>query len=160
MTDEVQRKTELRIKVPQWISDLLKEHCELYGVTAVSTITPLLVEYLRHPSRVRDNCSNCFNIKYSAKSAVSGKPSKKKRGTQISDDFDPPKDIAKKQGLDHETAVSFFMDWALGKGHTQADWIATYRNACRGWIKERLNSKSSQDDITLKEVILPGEEEF
>ena len=64
MTDEIQKKTELRIKVPQWISDLLKEHCDLYGVTAVSTITPLLVEYLRHPSRVRDNCSNCFNIKY------------------------------------------------------------------------------------------------
>ena len=39
MTDEIQKKTELRIKVPQWISDLLKEHCDLYGVTAVSTIT-------------------------------------------------------------------------------------------------------------------------
>ncbi len=79
MTDEIQKKTELRIKVPQWISDLLKEHCDLYGVTAVSTITPLLVEYLRHPSRVRDNCSNCFNINNSEKSAISGKK-KQKRG--------------------------------------------------------------------------------
>ena len=160
MTDQVQRKTELRIKVPQWIGDLLKEHCDLYGVTAVSTITPLLVEYLRHPSRARDNCSNCFNINNTRDATISGKKKTKTRASKIPSNFDPPKDIAKKQGLDHETAVSFFMDWALGKGHTQADWIATYRNACRGWIKERLNSKSSSDDITLKEVILPGEEEF
>ena len=135
---EIQKKTELRIKIPEWIGDLLKEHCELYGVTAVSTITPLLVEYLRHPSRVRDNSTNCINNIYSAKSASSGKPSKKKRGTQIPDDFDPPSDISEKYGLDHEKAGSFFIDWAKGKGHTQVDWVATYRNACRTWIKEKM----------------------
>ena len=99
MTDKLQKKAELRIKIPEWIGDLLKEHCELYGVTAVSTITPLLVEYLRHPSRVRDNSTNCINNIYSEKSASSGKASKKKRGTQILDDFDPPRDIGENMGL-------------------------------------------------------------
>ena len=135
---EIQKKTELRIKIPEWIGDLLKEHCELYGVTAVSTITPLLVEYLRHPSRVRDNSTNCIDNIYSAKSASSGKSSKKKRGTQIPDDFDPPREIAEDHGLDHEKAVSLFTDWAKGKGHTQVNWIATYRNACRTWIKQAI----------------------
>lgn len=161
MTDEIQKKTELRIKVPQWISDLLKEHCDLYGVTAVSTITPLLVEYLRHPSRVRDNCSNCFNIKYSEKSAVSGKKKSKTRASKIPSNFAPPKDIAEKEGLDHEKAVSIFVDWAKGKGHTQADWIATYRNACRRWIKDQM--PQANNDPILKEVTIPeyeDEEEF
>lgn len=161
MTDEIQKKTELRIKVPQWISDLLKEHCDLYGVTAVSTITPLLVEYLRHPSRVRDNCSNCFNIRYSEKSAVSGKKKSKTRASKIPSNFAPPKDIAEKEGLDHEKAVAIFVDWAKGKGHTQADWIATYRNACRRWIKEEM--PQGNNDPILKEVTIPeyeDEEEF
>ena len=43
-------------------------------------------------------------------------------------------------------------DWAKGKGHVQADWIATYRNACRTWIKEKM--PQAQSGHTIKEITL------
>ena len=106
-------------------------------------------------SRVRDNSTNCFNIKYSENSSTKTlQPSepKKKRATQIPDGFDPPKEIAEKHELDHEKAVSYFIDWAKGKGHVQADWTATYRNACRTWIKDKM--PRTQGDQVLREITL------
>ena len=134
-------KVEIRLKVPKWISDALKEYCELYGVSAVSTIVPLLVEYLGHPSRAHHISSRNINIINSTNSTKSGKSNskpRKKKTTPISDNFAPPRSIAEGEGLDHSIAVAMFIDWAKGKGHTQADWNATFRNACRGWIKERM----------------------
>ena len=134
-------KVELRLKIPRWISDALKQYCESFGTNAVSTITPLLVEYLWHPSRAQHILSKNINIIYSDDSTKSGKSNskpRKKKGTTISDNFDPPKSITQEEGLNHELAVELFVDWAKGKGHVQADWNATFRNACRGWIKERL----------------------
>ena len=132
---------ELRLKIPRWISDALKQYCESFGTNAVSTITPLLVEYLWHPSRAQHILSKNINIIYSADSTKSGKSNskpRKKKGTTISDNFDPPKSITQDEGLNHELAVELFVDWAKGKGHVQADWNATFRNACRGWMKERV----------------------
>ena len=134
-------KVEIRLKVPKWISDALKEYCDHFGVTPVSTITPLLVEYLWHPSRAHHISSRNINIINSTNSTKSGKSNskpQKKKTTPISDDFSPPRSIAEGEGLDHSIAVAMFIDWAKGKGHTQADWEAVYRNACRGWIKERM----------------------
>ena len=134
-------KVEIRLKVPKWISDALKEYCDHFGVTPVSTITPLLVEYLWHPSRAQHILSKNINIIYSDDSTKSGKSNskpQKKNTTPISDDFSPPRSIAEGEGLDHSIAVAMFIDWAKGKGHPQADWEAVYRNACRGWIKERM----------------------
>ena len=105
-------KVEIRLKVPKWISDALKEYCDHFGATPVSTITPLLVEYLWHPSRVRVIPPECISNIYSSVSTNRGNSHsnpKKKKGSR-----------------------------AKGKGHTQADWNATFRNACRGWIKERM----------------------
>lgn len=139
--DKRDEKVELRLKIPRWISDALKQYCESFGTNAVSTITPLLVEYLWHPSRAQHILSKNINIIYSDDSTKSGKSNskpRKKKGTTISDNFDPPKSITQEEGLNHELAVELFVDWAKGKGHVQADWNATFRNACRGWIKERL----------------------
>ena len=139
--DKRDEKVELRLKIPRWISDALKQYCESFGTNAVSTITPLLVEYLWHPSRAEHILSKNINIIYSADSTKSGKSNskpRKKKGTTISDNFDPPKSITQDEGLNHELAVQLFVDWAKGKGHVQADWNATFRNACRGWIKERV----------------------
>ena len=139
--DKRDEKVELRLKIPRWISDALKQYCESFGTNAVSTITPLLVEYLWHPSRAQHILSKNINIIYSADSTKSGKSNskpRKKKGTTISDNFDPPKSITQDEGLNHELAVQLFVDWAKGKGHVQADWNATFRNACRGWIKERV----------------------
>jgi hypothetical protein len=134
-------KVEIRLKVPKWISDALKEYCDHFGATPVSTITPLLVEYLWHPSRVRVIPPECISNIYSSVSTNRGNSHsnpKKKKGSRISDNFAPPRSIAEGEGLDHSIAVAMFIDWAKGKGHTQADWNATFRNACRGWIKERM----------------------
>jgi len=134
-------KVEIRLKVPKWISDALKEYCDHFGATPVSTITPLLVEYLWHPSRAHHISSRNINIINSTNSTKSGKSNskpQKKKTTRIPDDFSPPRSIAEGVGLDHSLAVAMFKDWAIGKGHTQADWEAVYRNACRGWIKERM----------------------
>jgi len=153
MSENTHEKVEVRLKFPKWISDALKEYCETFGATPVSTITPLLVEYLWHPSRVRVIPPECNSNIYSAVSTNRGKVSqspKKKKGTRISEDFSPPRSIAESEGLDYDLALSYFMDWAKGKGHTQADWNATFRNACRGWIKERLPKKQKQP----KEIVL------
>lgn len=139
--DKRDEKVELRLKIPRWISDALKQYCESFGTNAVSTITPLLVEYLWNPSRAQHILSKNINNIYSADSTKSGKSNskpRKKKGTTISDNFDPPKSITQEEGLNHELAVQLFVDWAKGKGHVQADWNATFRNACRGWIKERV----------------------
>ena len=99
------------------------------------------MEYLWNPSRAQHILSKNINNIYSADSTKSGKPNskpRKKKGTTISDNFDPPKSITQEEGLNHELAVQLFVDWAKGKGHVQADWNATFRNACRGWIKERV----------------------
>jgi len=139
--DKRDEKVELRLKIPRWISDALKQYCESFGTNAVSTITPLLVEYLWHPSRAEHILSKNINIIYSDDSTKSGKSNskpRKKKGTTISDNFDPPKSITQDEGLNHELAVQLFVDWAKGKGHVQADWNATFRNACRGWMKERV----------------------
>jgi hypothetical protein len=139
--DKRDEKVELRLKIPRWISDALKQYCESFGTNAVSTITPLLVEYLWNPSRAQHILSKNINIIYSDDSTKSGKSNskpRKKKGTTISDNFDPPKSITQEEGLNHELAVQLFVDWAKGKGHVQADWNATFRNACRGWIKERV----------------------
>ncbi len=139
--DKRDEKVELRLKIPRWISDALKQYCESFGTNAVSTITPLLVEYLWNPSRAQHILSKNINNIYSDDSTKSGKSNskpRKKKGTTISDNFDPPKSITQEEGLNHELAVQLFVDWAKGKGHVQADWNATFRNACRGWIKERV----------------------
>jgi len=149
MSENPQEKVEVRLKIPKWISDALKQYCDTFGATPVSTITPLLVEYLWHPSRVRVIPPECNLNIYSAVSTNRG-TSKKKKGTRISEDFSPPRSIAESEGLDYDLALSYFMDWAKGKGHTQADWDATFRNACRGWIKERLPKKQKQP----KEIVL------
>ena len=139
-----EEKAEIRIKVPKWIVQQLKEHCDHFGVNLVSTITPLLVEYLGKASRVRDISFGNINYIYSANSTKSGNKKstpRKKNGSKIPDDFSPPRSIAESEEIDHDLALSYFVDWAKGKGHTQVDWIATYRNACRGWIKERIPKK-------------------
>tara|TARA_A100000172_G_scaffold76672_1_gene60374 strand:+ start:570 stop:1043 length:474 start_codon:yes stop_codon:yes gene_type:complete len=155
MTDKLQKKAELRIKIPQWIKLALDEHCDHFGVTIVSTITPLLVEYLGQATRVRDNSTNCINNIYSKKSGRDVKPSKKKRGSQIADDFSPPRDISEKYGLDHENAVDQFIDWAKSSAHVRVDWIACYRNACRNWIKK----EESQTEQTRKYIDRKFEDE-
>jgi hypothetical protein len=144
---EIQKKTELRIKIPQWISDLLKEHCKLYGVSPVSTIVPLLVEYLRHSSRARDNSTNCINNIYSkniSTKTLELSESEKEKGTQIPDDFDPPREITQELGIDHKSAVALFTAYAKSKSVEYVDWDAAFRSNCYSWIKDKIQKTQKQ----------------
>lgn len=48
------------------------------------------------------------------------------------------KEVAAENGIDYNAALEYFRDWATGANKKYADWNATWRNACRSWLKERL----------------------
>ena len=95
----------------------------------------------RHSSYVRETVD--LNIKekniYTKKetSTPQTKVPPKKRGLHLlPKDFAPPHSIAKEAGIDHQGAVECFADWANSKGTMKTDWVATFRNACRSWLKK------------------------
>ena len=145
MSEKNKDKVEIRLRIPKWHHDVLQEYCELYGTSQSAALCGYITDVcwmflVKSPPRA-DILSKNINNRYSAdcqKKAKSNSKPRKKKTTQISDDFAPPRSIAEGEGLDHSIAVAMFIDWAKGKGHTQADWNATFRNACRGWIKERM----------------------
>lgn len=156
MADKKQKNTELRMRIPDGHREILEEYCTVFGTTPSSTFCGYIVEDLwKALVRTRDTYEKLhFSNIYSRDSTNCGKQSsksKKKKGTQIPDDFDPPRKIAEENELDHEKAVSYFIDWAKGKGHVQASWVSTYRNACRTWIKEKMPQTHGQ---TIKEITL------
>ena len=138
LTPKFMTKTkEIRVKLSDASKRVLDEYCETFGVTQSSAISGLSVEKLAPPlARVRHFLTEMNNIQYSKpcpKTATKRKP----RASQIPDDFDPPKSITEEVGLNHEMALDAFTDWAVARGTTYVDWVAAFRNACRGWIPER-----------------------
>jgi len=168
MTDEIQKKTEvcfdkkktsvtlkgnLLYRFNQWLDDndfvsdegTFKYHEGLkhFIICGLSSYSKCL--HGDTSSRAHDNSTNCSNIKYSENSSTKTlEPSepKKKRNTVLPDDFDPPREITQELGLDHKLAVAIFTDWAKGSNHKRADWIATFRNGCRDWIKNKMPQSS------------------
>ena len=139
--DKRDEKVEIRLRISKWHREILEEYCKIYGSTQSAALCGCITSVLCKSLARMDILSKNINIIYSDDSTKSGKSNskpRKKKGTTISDNFDPPKSITQEEGLNHELAVELFVDWAKGKGHVQADWNATFRNACRGWIKERL----------------------
>jgi len=62
----------------------------------------------------------------------------KKRGKHLlPQDFSPPRSIALEAGIDHEGAMECFADWANSLGKKYVDWTATFRGACRSWLKAK-----------------------
>ena len=101
-----------------------------------ATVAPLS----EHP-HVRETV-DLFNIKekkYKQKeSAGLETPEPKKRGKHLlPKDFAPPRSIASEAGVDYEGALECFADWANSRGKKYTDWTATFRNACRSWLKEK-----------------------
>tara|TARA_R100001086_G_C11740733_1_gene232403 strand:- start:180 stop:647 length:468 start_codon:yes stop_codon:yes gene_type:complete len=145
MSEKNKDKVEIRLRIPKWHNDILQEYCRLYGTTPSAVfsgyIWDVLGRFLVKSLARADILSKNINYIYNANCQKSGKSNskpRKKKTTKIPDDFSPPRSIAEGEGLDHSIAVAIFIDWAIGKGHTQADWDATFRNACRTWIKERM----------------------
>ena len=145
MSEKNKDKVEIRLRIPKWHHDILQEYCRLYGTTPSAVISGyiwdvlgrFLVKSLTRADILSKNINNIYSADCQKKAKSNSNP-RKKKSTPISEDFSPPRSIAEGEGLNHSIAVLMFIDWAKGKGHTQADWEATYRNACRGWIKERM----------------------
>ena len=148
MNEKDLEKVELRLKIPKWISDTLKEYCDTFGTNAVSTITPLLVEYLGHPSRMHEVVVNYkltpnYSRVATKRESTPTKSKREKTNHQLPKDFDPPREISEAHNLDHQKAVIAFTDWAKGGNHKKADWNAVYRNACRKWLPQYAGTQNT-----------------
>ena len=114
---------------------LVQEHEDLMRRYHAAIAPPPLVPHVRETV-------DLFNIKekkYKQKeSAGLQTPEPKKRGLHLlPKDFAPPHSIAKEAGIDYQGALECFSDWANSKGKKYKDWTATFRGACRSWLKER-----------------------
>ena len=96
----------------------------------------------RKPSYARETV-DLFNIKekniHTKKETSTPQteaPPKKRGKHLLPKDFSPPRSIAKEAGIDYEGAMACFADWANSAGTMKTDWTATFRNACRSWLKK------------------------
>ena len=89
----------------------------------------------RLSSRTRET----VDLKYKEKKCIKKEiPAPKKRGLHLlPKDFAPPQHIAQEAGIDYQGALECFSDWANSKGKKYKDWTATFRGACKSWLKER-----------------------
>ena len=145
MTDERFEKVEIRLRIPKWHRDILEEYCKIYGTNPSAAIcgyiTAVLGRFLVKSLTRADILSENINI-YSLpnKNTKIGKLENETHST-IPENFSPPETISEEFGIDHQQALEIFIDWAKSNGHEKADWNATFRTACRTWIKERLPQK-------------------
>jgi hypothetical protein len=86
-------------------------------------------------SRTRET----VDLKYKEKKCIKKEiaPPKKRGLHLLPKDFAPPRSIASEAGVDYEGALECFADWANSRGKKYTDWTATFRNACRSWLKEK-----------------------
>ena len=86
-------------------------------------------------SRTRET----VDLKYKEKKCIKKEiaPPKKRGLHLLPKDFAPPRSIASEAGIDYQGALECFADWANSKGKKYKDWTATFRGACKSWLKER-----------------------
>ncbi len=146
---------EIRVRIPKEYKSILEEYCDTFGTTIQATLFAAICGHIAADlwnalARTREVVVklNNFTPNYSPVTQIAEKSlSKKARSNskkKIPEDFDPPREISETHGLDHEKAVTAFMDWALSKGHKYVDWEACYRNACRGWLGEKFEGARKQ----------------
>ena len=90
-------------------------------------------------SRLSSRTRESVDLKYKEKKCIKKEiAAPKKRGLHLlPKDFAPPQHIAQEAGIDYQGALECFTDWANSKGKKYKDWTATFRGACRSWLKER-----------------------
>ena len=90
-------------------------------------------------SRLSSRTQETVDLKYKEKKCIKKEiAAPKKRGLHLlPKDFAPPQHIAQEAGIDYQGALECFPDWANSKGKKYKDWTATFRMACRSWLKER-----------------------
>ena len=90
-------------------------------------------------SRLSSRTRESVDLKYKEKKCIKKEiaPPKKRGLHLLPKDFAPPQHIAQEAGIDYQGALECFTDWANSKGKKYKDWTATFRGACRSWLKER-----------------------
>lgn len=111
-------------------SSLVQQHEELMRLFH-ATLAPLS----RLSSRTRETVDINIKEKKCIKKEIA--PPKKRGLHLLPKDFAPPQHIAQEAGIDYQGALECFTDWANSKGKKYKDWTATFRGACKSWLKER-----------------------
>ncbi len=111
-------------------SSLVQQHEELMRHFH-ATPAPLS----RLSSRTRETVDEKYKEKKCIKKEIA--PPKKRGLHLLPKDFAPPQHIAQEAGIDYQGALECFSDWANSKGKKYKDWTATFRGACKSWLKER-----------------------
>lgn len=90
-------------------------------------------------SRLSSRTQESVDLKYKEKKCIKKEiaPPKKRGLHLLPKDFAPPQHIAQEAGIDYQGALECFTDWANSKGKKYKDWTATFRGACKSWLKER-----------------------
>lgn len=90
-------------------------------------------------SRLSSRTQETVDLKYKEKKCIKKEiaPPKKRGLHLLPKDFAPPQHIAQEAGIDYQGALECFTDWANSKGKKYKDWTATFRGACKSWLKER-----------------------
>ena len=144
---------ELRLKFTPDAYAILSEYrdrmeAELRETNWSKAISEIVMEYDHlvrrfHAAPAPLSCRSSYvresvdlNIK-EKKSIKKENPPPKRGKHYLPKDFAPPRSIAKEAGVDYEGAVACFADWANSRGKKYTDWTATFRNACRSWLKEK-----------------------
>lgn len=128
-----EKNMEKRINLTDHNVSALTAFMEASGLTLSQAVNAVICRELRHFPRAHVDTSNEVLKSNKAKSAK--KPGKR----QLPSDWTPDRKIAEAEGLDFAKAWEFFKDWAIAGGHTYADWNACFRNACRGWLQEKVS---------------------
>lgn len=143
------RKDELaqtgnRISWSHALNDCLKTLNEL--TEKHSSLVQQHEELMRHfhatpapLSRLSSRTRESVDLKYKEKKCIKKEiaPPKKRGLHLLPKDFAPPQHIAQEAGIDYQGALECFTDWANSKGKKYKDWTATFRGACKSWLKER-----------------------
>lgn len=152
-------KKEIRIRVDDELYDKLQEFYNK-NKSKYSTFSSAMRDLFVHILRtfcgqnadilagfphVRATLPSEVNNNYIPKKEKQATP--KKRSCSIPKDFNPPAAIASDENLDHKKAVEYFRNWAEAGDKKYVDWIACYRNACRGWLKDRVPPPSKSTKV-------------
>jgi hypothetical protein len=137
------KNKEKRIMLGETPNRILEEYCELTGLQQSAVISVLLLEDLwkrlaraRHFSEMNIITNSPTSDKQPENTAKKKPNSRKKNKTPMPDDFDPPKAICEKAGVNHEQAVRFFKAQVQAHDYRYVDWNQAFSNAVNGYLPQ------------------------
>lgn len=137
------KNKEKRIMLGEAATAILDEYCELTGLQCSSVITVIVLEDLRKRLACVRDFYEINTITHSPtsndppKNTAKKKPtSRKKNKTPLPEDFDPPKAICEKAGVNHEQAVRFFKAQVQAHDYRYVDWNHAFSNAVNGYLPQ------------------------